>query len=105
MRKRWGRSVVTILQQLGVPIGPKEQAQIAHEREVDPSATTADIVQRLSLAPPELVTQAVALAKAEGSTEILADRFLAAKLSLQEAAEASLQLRETAQAISDKGSS
>lgn len=101
-QKSWGRSVVDILGQLGVPIGATEQAQIAQAKEERPDATTADIVLGLELAPKAMVDRALAIAKAEGSCEFLMDGFRQARASIKGAAEASQQLARVASGIAKK---
>lgn len=95
-RRKSSRSLLTILKELGVPIDKKAEALVKHEKEVDPEASTDDIVMRLSLAPPALVEQAIEIAKSEGSTDLLADRFTQAKTQVQEVRRASLALSDAA---------
>lgn len=101
-RRSWGRGLLDILRELGVTIDRKAESLVEHEKEVDPTATTEDIVQRLSLAPPEVVQRAVIIATEEGSTEVLSDRFARAKSTMQETARASAQLNDVACAIAAK---
>ncbi|APU88880.1 hypothetical protein Rctr197k_059 [Virus Rctr197k] len=101
-RKSWGRGLLDILRQLGVHINKKAEEAVEHEREVDPDASTADIITRLSLAPPEVVQKAVLIAKEEGSTEVLHDQFMKARVSVQEARQASMALSNVAASIAKK---
>ncbi len=102
-RKRWGRSVVDILRQIGVPLPPDAESKIKVAKEVHPEITTEDIIVQLDLAPPEAVAKAVEIAKGEGSFEVLIDRFKTARASIQATAKASKVLEKIAQTIAQKG--
>jgi len=101
-RKSWGSGLLDILRELGVRIDRNAESAIEHEKEMSPKSSTADIVMRLSLAPPEVVEKAVEMAREAGSVDVLEARFTNAKQSMRESRRASLQLSAAAQAIAKK---
>ena len=102
-KKGLGRSLFDILRSLGVKVDRKVEDAVVHEREVEHS-TTADIITRLSIAPPEVLEKAVAIAREEGSTELLSDRVSEAMVATEKTSVASKQLTELAAAIAAKES-
>ena len=101
-RKSWGRGLLDILRQLGARIDKKAEDAVAHERELTPEASTEDIVRHLSLAPPEIVAQAVEIARAEGSSELLQDQYVKAQAQARETRLASAALGSVAAGIAAK---
>jgi hypothetical protein len=102
-RTRLGNGFVAILRKLGVKIDRTVEKQIEDEREQNPESTTADIVQRLSLAPPEIIEKAVEIAKESDSPELLADYLREAKAAVRETLNSSAALSDAAMHIARKG--
>lgn len=101
-RKSLGRSLLDILRQLGVRIDKKTEEAIIQERDAVLETSTADIVTRMHLAPPEVVQHAVAIAHEEGSSELLQDQLAKAQASARETRRVSTELNEVAAAIAKK---
>lgn len=98
-RKSWGRGLLEILRSMGVSIDKTAEETIAEEKEAAPHSSTADIVQRLSLAPPEVIEKALQIAKDEGSMELLEDRLQQATEATRESRRASIELTQVASRI------
>lgn len=100
-KKGFGRSLFDILRSLGARIERADEEAVIQEREATTLATQ-DIVIRNGLASPDVVEQAVKIAKDEGSMELYADRVTEAKVSMLGAEEASRTLTEVAASIAAK---
>lgn len=101
-RKRWGRSLVDILRQLGVPLKDTDIERIREAKAANPDATTGDIVLDLDLASESAVNRALAIAKQEGSCDLFQDRVREARASIASASHASNQLERVASGIAKK---
>ena len=101
-KRSWGRSLIDILRQLGVPIDKQTEDVIEQERAAAPEVSTADIVSRLSLAPPDVMAQAVNIAKEEGSMDLLIDRYAQARATVKRTQAVTAELARSAEAIAKK---
>jgi hypothetical protein len=101
-KKSWGSPFISILRKLNVKIDKQTEALIETEKARSPEMTTIDIVQRLAIAPPETINKAVAIAKAAGNGEALADCIQTARASVAETRKASVTLSRLASGIAKK---
>lgn len=101
-RRSWGSSFLAILRRQGVKIDKETELMIEAEKDRDPEATTIDIVERLSLAPPEVIQQAKIVAQESGSTDMFAERVRQARKTVESTRNASVALSQIATRISRK---
>ena len=100
LRKSWNSPLLAALARLGSKV---DLRVIDSEKSKDPEASTMDIVQRMSLAPPEVVAQALEIAAQEGDPEVLEQHYRLAQSSVKATREASRALGQLAINLRGKG--
>jgi len=71
------------LKNVGCPLPVEAVKKLLAAQELDPDATTEDLVLRLSLAPAAAVEKAIERQHTQGSTMLLAERFKSAARSMR----------------------
>lgn len=99
MSKPWSTRLLDALRRLGVQVDANAEAAIQAERDRDPTASTEDIVQRLSLAPDDVIAEAAQVAKRRDGDALMRERIESAKLALGAAGAAAGGLASTARAV------
>ena len=98
-RRNWSSSFLAILRRQGVEIDKETELLIKEEKDRDPEATTIDIVERLSLAPPAVIERAKVI---YGSNDLFEERVRLAHKSVESTRNASSDLARLATRISRK---
>lgn len=102
MSRSVAERVAKILKHLGVKVDKKTVAEIEEIKAAEPDTPTEDIIFRLSLAPPELIEQAIAQAAEEGNSDLLVERLDRARKRVREQKDAAVALNRAAAAIAGK---